>query len=55
MIIKQFKYLENESNIDVLVLNIVLIPNLYIDEVDILFKLDDFTLTNKFIEKDKIK
>ena len=47
MIIKQFKYLENESNIDVLVLNIVLIPNLYIDEVD--------TLTNKFIENDKIK
>lgn len=41
MIIKQFKYLENESNIDVLVLNIVLIPNLYIDEVDILFNIED--------------
>ena len=40
MIIKQFKYLENESNIDVLVLNIVLIPNLYIDEVDILFNIE---------------
>lgn len=39
MIIKQFKYLENESNIDVLV-NIVLIPNLYIDEVDILFNIE---------------
>ena len=38
MIIKQFKYLENESNIDVLVLNIVLIPN--IDEVDILFNIE---------------
>ncbi|MBV3153209.1 DUF2589 domain-containing protein [Erysipelatoclostridium ramosum] len=37
---KQFKYLENESNIDVLVLNIVLIPNLYIDEVDILFNIE---------------
>ena len=40
MIIKQFKCLENESNIDVLVLNIVLIPNLYIDEVDILFNIE---------------
>ena len=40
MIIKQFKYLENESNIDVLVLNIVLISNLYIDEVDILFNIE---------------
>ena len=40
MIIKQFKYLENESNIDVLVLNIVLKPNLYIDEVDILFNIE---------------
>ena len=40
MIIKQFKYLENESNIDVLVLNIVLIHNLYIDEVDILFNIE---------------
>ena len=40
MIIKQFKYLENEYNIDVLVLNIVLIPNLYIDEVDILFNIE---------------
>lgn len=40
MIIKQFKYLENESNIDVLVHNIVLIPNLYIDEVDILFNIE---------------
>ena len=40
MIIKQFKYLENEFNIDVLVLNIVLIPNLYIDEVDILFNIE---------------
>ena len=40
MIIKQFKYLEYESNIDVLVLNIVLIPNLYIDEVDILFNIE---------------
>ena len=40
MIIKQFKYLENESKIDVLVLNIVLIPNLYIDEVDILFNIE---------------
>ena len=40
MIIKQFKYQENESNIDVLVLNIVLIPNLYIDEVDILFNIE---------------
>ena len=40
MIIKQFKYLENESNIDVLVLNFVLIPNLYIDEVDILFNIE---------------
>ena len=40
MIIKQFKYLENESNIDVLVLNIVLIPNLYIYEVDILFNIE---------------
>ncbi|MFR2722822.1 MAG: DUF2589 domain-containing protein [Thomasclavelia ramosa] len=40
MIIKPFKYLENESNIDVLVLNIVLIPNLYIDEVDILFNIE---------------
>ena len=40
MIIKQFKYLENESNIDVLVLNIVLIPHLYIDEVDILFNIE---------------
>ena len=40
MIIKQFKYLGNESNIDVLVLNIVLIPNLYIDEVDILFNIE---------------
>ena len=40
MIIEQFKYLENESNIDVLVLNIVLIPNLYIDEVDILFNIE---------------
>lgn len=40
MIIKQFKHLENESNIDVLVLNIVLIPNLYIDEVDILFNIE---------------
>ena len=40
MIIKQFKYLENESNIDVLVLNIDLIPNLYIDEVDILFNIE---------------
>ena len=40
MIIKQFNYLENESNIDVLVLNIVLIPNLYIDEVDILFNIE---------------
>ena len=40
MIIKQLKYLENESNIDVLVLNIVLIPNLYIDEVDILFNIE---------------
>ena len=47
MIIKQFKYLENESNIDVLVLNIVLIPNLYIDEVDILFNIE--------VENDKIK
>ena len=40
MIIKQFKYLENESNIDVLVLNILLITNLYIDEVDILFNIE---------------
>ena len=40
MIIKLSKYLENESNIDVLVLNIVLIPNLYIDEVDILFNIE---------------